>query len=64
MSFHSKPNQVANAVRHAIDHGYRHIDTAFFYTNEKEVGEAIKQKIAGGIVKREDIYLVTKVING
>ncbi|CAD7083091.1 unnamed protein product [Hermetia illucens] len=60
-TYQSKPNEVANAVRHAIDHGYRHIDTAFFYVNEQEVGEAIKQKIAEGIVKREDIYLVTKL---
>lgn len=43
-------------VKNAITCGYRHIDTAFAYGNEKEVGEGIK---ASG-VKREDIFLTTK----
>ena len=45
------------AILSAIRHGYRHIDTAAFYGNESEVGDAIK---ASG-VKREDIFLTTKV---
>ena len=43
-------------VINAIKAGYRHIDTAFAYGNEKEVGEGIKE--SG--VKREDIFLTTK----
>jgi len=49
------------AVRDAIDAGYRHFDTAFFYENEAEVGKAIRDKIAEGVIKREDVYVVSKL---
>lgn len=45
------------AIVHALETGYRHIDTAQVYDNEKEVGNAI---LSSGI-KREDIFLTTKV---
>lgn len=49
------------AVKDAIDSGYRHIDTAFFYKNEKEVGNAIREKIEEGVVERSDMFITTKV---
>lgn len=46
----------------AIDVGFRHIDAAYVYENEEEIGQAIRSKIADGVVKREDIFLTTKVL--
>jgi 2,5-diketo-D-gluconate reductase B len=47
----------AQAIESAIRAGYRHLDTAAFYGNEREVGQAMR---ASG-VRREDIFLTTKV---
>ncbi|MBP5615190.1 MAG: aldo/keto reductase [Alphaproteobacteria bacterium] len=49
------------SVIQAIKAGYRLIDTAEGYKNEKEVGCAIKKCIQEGIIKREDVYVVTKL---
>ncbi|XP_059512096.1 aldo-keto reductase family 1 member D1-like isoform X2 [Myotis daubentonii] len=48
-------------VKFAIDVGYRHIDGAYSSENEDEVGEAIREKIAEGWVKREDIFYCGKL---
>ncbi|XP_038444845.1 aldo-keto reductase family 1 member D1-like [Canis lupus familiaris] len=50
----------AKSVKIAIDTGYRHIDGAYIYQNEHEVGEAIREKIAEGKVQREDIFYCGK----
>ncbi|XP_063132768.1 aldo-keto reductase family 1 member C3-like 1 isoform X2 [Rattus norvegicus] len=54
-------SKILESTKIAIDIGFRHIDSAYVYKNEKEVGEAIRSKITGGVVKREDIFLTTKL---
>lgn len=48
----SNPGEVKQSVLDAIDAGYRHIDGAHLYQNEAEVGEAVNEKIAEGVIAR------------
>jgi len=54
----SHNKQCVTSCLAALKAGYRHIDTAQFYGNEKEVGEAIRQS---GL-KRSDVFLTTKIM--
>lgn len=51
--------QCSTTVRHALDIGYRHIDTAEAYGNEKAVGAAIERSS----VSRDEVFLATKVLH-
>ncbi|KAF9362453.1 hypothetical protein BGX34_006158 [Mortierella sp. NVP85] len=58
-TWQSKPDVVKTAVKVAIEAGYRHIDAAFIYGNEKEVGQAI----AESGVPRSELFVTTKLWN-
>ncbi|HEY0925161.1 aldo/keto reductase [Brevundimonas sp.] len=56
-----EPEDARRMVAEALRIGYRHIDTAWIYKNEAAVGDGIRDAIAAGHVKREDIWLTTKI---
>ncbi|XP_063912552.1 aldo-keto reductase family 1 member C4-like isoform X2 [Zophobas morio] len=45
----------------ALEAGYRHIDTAYAYNNEKFIGDVLKEWFASGKLKREDVFITTKL---
>ncbi len=53
----------ATAVYNAIKVGYRHLDSACDYGNEKQVGEGIKRAIDDGLCTREDLWVTSKLWN-
>jgi diketogulonate reductase-like aldo/keto reductase len=57
------PDQVARAVRGAIACGYRHIDCASVYGNEIQIGQALREALADGTLKREQLWITSKVWN-
>ena len=59
----SPKGDVEAAVLTAIQLGYRHVDAAWVYGNEGEVGNAVAKSIKDGFVKREQLYLTTKLWN-
>jgi diketogulonate reductase-like aldo/keto reductase len=55
--------ELVNAVKSAIKHGYRSIDTATIYDNEKSVGQGIREALVDNQMKREDLFVTSKVWN-
>ncbi|XP_026478786.1 1,5-anhydro-D-fructose reductase-like [Ctenocephalides felis] len=60
-TYKAKDGEAQRAAQDAIDAGYRHFDCAYYYQNEKEIGEGIKAKIDEGVVKREDLFITSKL---
>ncbi|MGF6762195.1 alcohol dehydrogenase (NADP+) [Paraburkholderia sp. GAS33] len=57
------PAVTISATRDALEAGYRHLDCAERYRNEREVGEALRAALAAGGIAREDIFVTTKLWN-
>ncbi|XP_069688684.1 1,5-anhydro-D-fructose reductase-like [Periplaneta americana] len=60
-TWQSKPEEIATALDAALELGYRHIDTAYMYENEAAIGKVLKKWFDSGKLKREDIFIVTKL---
>ncbi len=56
--------ETANSVYYALEDGYRLIDTAQYYGNERGVGEGLRRAIDDGIVTREEVFITTKIMPG
>lgn len=59
----SQPGEVYQAVRWAIKIGYRHIDCASIYGNEAEIGQALHDAVREGDIKREELFITSKLWN-
>ena len=58
-----EPGVTITATRAALQAGFRHVDCAERYGNEREVGEALRTGLAAAGIKREDIFVTTKLWN-
>jgi alcohol dehydrogenase (NADP+) len=59
----SAPGEVYDAVKVALEAGYRHIDCAPIYGNEPEVGRGLTESFEAGVASREDVWITSKLWN-
>ncbi|CAH1390869.1 unnamed protein product [Nezara viridula] len=60
-TWQSPPEDIDTALKVAIQTGYRHIDTAYSYQNETAIGASLAKMFDTGKIKREDLFIVTKL---
>ncbi|XP_036962508.1 aldo-keto reductase family 1 member B1 [Acanthopagrus latus] len=60
-SSHLPRTSVQGAVEAAIAAGYRHIDTAYCYKNETDIGKALRSMMQQGVIRRQDMFIVSKL---
>lgn len=58
----STKEEIQTAINAALEAGYRHFDCAYNYLNEDAIGEVFEQWLQSEKVKREELFIVTKVI--
>jgi alcohol dehydrogenase (NADP+) len=58
-----EPAAAKHAIKTALDVGFRHLDCAELYGNEDVVGDAMQESFAQGTVRREDLFITTKLWN-
>jgi len=59
----SNPGEVGEAVKMALEVGYRHIDCAQSYGNQAEIGEVFNSVFNSGKIKREEVFITSKIWN-
>src|ERR1041385_8900101 len=59
----SDRTETRNATKTAVEVGFRHLDCAERYRNETEVGAALKELFAEGTIRRQDLFVTTKLWN-
>ncbi|KAJ5077843.1 hypothetical protein M0811_05533 [Anaeramoeba ignava] len=62
-TYRSPKGEVGKAIKIALETGFRHIDCAYFYGNEDEIGEILKETFDQGKIKREDVWITSKLWN-
>lgn len=60
-TWQSEKGKAGAAVKHALENGYKHIDCAHLYFNEAEIGESMSEVFKSGKVKREDVFICSKL---
>ncbi|KAK4467349.1 hypothetical protein MN116_008896, partial [Schistosoma mekongi] len=60
-TWNSPPGEVGAAVKKALETGYRHLDCAYVYRNEAEIGESLENTLKSLKLKREDIFITSKL---
>ncbi|KAK4470051.1 hypothetical protein MN116_005580 [Schistosoma mekongi] len=61
-TWNSPPGEVGAAVKKALETGYRHLDCAYVYRNEAEIGESLENTLKSLKLKREDIFITSKIL--
>ncbi|MFR7810426.1 MAG: aldo/keto reductase [Butyricimonas faecihominis] len=62
-TYQSKANELHDAIISALKDGYRLIDCAAYYKNEEIIGAALQETFTSGLVKREELFITSKLWN-